>query len=37
MAGLPVSDWQHWLSLLIVFDVVLVAMSFMVFEYVVEE
>jgi heme exporter protein B len=37
MAGLPVSDWQHWLSLLIVFDVVLVAVSFMVFEYVVEE
>ena len=37
MAGLPVSEWQQWLSLLIVFDVVLVTMSFMVFEYVVEE
>jgi heme exporter protein B len=37
MAGLPLSEWQHWLSLLVVFDVVLVAVSFMVFEYVVEE
>jgi len=37
MAGLPVSEWQQWLSLLIVFDVILVAVSFMVFEYVVEE
>jgi len=37
MAGLPLSEWQQWLSLLIVFDVVLVTMSFMVFEYVVEE
>jgi heme exporter protein B len=37
MAGLPVSEWQQWLSLLMVFDVVLVAVSFMVFEYVVEE
>jgi len=37
MMGLPVSEWQQWLSLLIVFDVVLVAVSFMVFEYVVEE
>ena len=37
MTGLPVSEWQQWLSLLIVFDVVLVTMSFMVFEYVVEE
>jgi heme exporter protein B len=37
MAGLPVSEWQQWLSLLIVFDVVLVTMSFMVYEYVVEE
>ncbi len=37
MAGLPVSEWQQWLSLLIVFDVVLIAVSFMVFEYIVEE
>ncbi len=37
MTGLPVSEWQQWLSLLIVFDLVLVAVSFMVFEYVVEE
>ncbi len=37
MTGLPVSEWQQWLSLLIVFDVVLIAVSFMVFEYVVEE
>ncbi len=37
MMGLPVREWQQWLSLLIVFDVVLIAVSFMVFEYVVEE
>jgi heme exporter protein B len=37
MAGLPVSEWQQWLNLLIVFDVVLIAVSFMVFEYIVEE
>jgi heme exporter protein B len=37
MVGLPVSEWQQWLSLLIVFDVVLIAVSFMVFEYIVEE
>ena len=37
MAGLPMFEWQQWLSLLIVFDVVLVTMSFMVFEYIVEE
>jgi heme exporter protein B len=37
MAGLSVSEWQQWLNLLIVFDVILVAVSVMVFEYVVEE
>jgi len=37
VAGLPVSEWQHWLSLLIVFDVVMVIVSLAVFEYVVEE
>ncbi len=37
MTGLPVSEWQQWLSLLIVFDLILIAVSFMVFEYVVEE
>jgi heme exporter protein B len=37
MAGLPVSEWQQWLTLLIVFDVILIAVAFMVFEYVVEE
>ncbi len=37
MAGLPMLEWQHWLSLLIVFDVIVVTVSFMVFEYVVEE
>lgn len=37
MAGLPVSEWLQWLNLLIVFDVILVAVSVMVFEYVVEE
>jgi len=37
MMGLPVSEWQQWLSLLIVFDVILVTISVMVFDYVVEE
>jgi heme exporter protein B len=37
VAGLPVSDWQQWLSLLIVFDVILVTVSVMVYDYVVEE
>jgi ABC-type transport system involved in cytochrome c biogenesis permease component len=37
MTGLPVSEWRQWLDLLIVFDVILVAVSFMVFEAVVEE
>jgi heme exporter protein B len=37
MMGLPVSEWRQWLNLLIVYDVILVAVSFMVFEYVVEE
>jgi len=37
MMGLPVSEWRQWLNLLIVFDVILVTVSFMVFEYVVEE
>jgi len=37
MMGLPVSEWLQWLNLLIVYDVILVAVSFMVFEYVVEE
>jgi len=37
MMGLPVSEWQQWLSLLIVFDVVLITVTFMVFAYIVEE
>jgi heme exporter protein B len=37
MMGFPVSDWQQWLSLLIVFDVILITVSVMVFDYVVEE
>ncbi len=37
MMGMPVSEWRQWLNLLIVYDVILVAVSFMVFEYVVEE
>jgi heme exporter protein B len=37
MLGLPVSEWQQWLSLLAAFDVILVTVSVMVFDYVVEE
>jgi heme exporter protein B len=37
MMGLPVSEWLQSLNLLIVFDVILVTVSFILFEYVVEE
>lgn len=35
--GQPVSEIAHWLRLLVVFDVVFLAISFMTFDYVVEE
>lgn len=35
--GLPVSDIAHWLRLLAVFDVIFLALSFMTFDFVVEE
>jgi len=35
--GQPVSEIAHWLRLLVVFDVVFFAISFMTFDYVVEE
>jgi len=35
--NLPFEDVSHWLALLIAFDVIFIAVSFMLFEYVVEE
>jgi len=37
LAGLPMSDVQTWTNLLLVYDVVFVAVAFMVFDFVVEE
>ncbi len=34
---LPISDVQNWLGLLVAFDAIFLAISFMLFEYVVEE
>jgi heme exporter protein B len=35
--GRPLAEFAHWLNLLAVFDVVLIAVAFMTFDYVVEE
>jgi heme exporter protein B len=35
--GVAFSDTNHWLALLVAFDVIFIAVSFMLFEYVVEE
>ncbi|MDM8519709.1 heme exporter protein CcmB [Anaerolineales bacterium HSG6] len=35
--GLLFADVSHWLTLLVAFDVIFIAMSYMLFEYVVEE
>ncbi|MBN1994147.1 MAG: heme exporter protein CcmB [Anaerolineae bacterium] len=35
--NLPFADIQHWLALLVVFDLVFIAASFVLFEFVVEE
>jgi heme exporter protein B len=35
--GTPFEEVSHWLALLVVFDVIFVAASFMLFEFVVEE
>lgn len=37
LSGLPFADVQPWLNLLLVYDVVFVAVAFMVFDFVVEE
>ncbi|MBN1373586.1 MAG: heme exporter protein CcmB [Anaerolineaceae bacterium] len=37
LQGLPMAEIQPWINLLLVYDVVFTAISFMVFEYVVEE
>jgi heme exporter protein B len=37
LQGLPFSEIQSWINLLIVYDVIFIAISFMVFDYVVEE
>jgi heme exporter protein B len=35
--GRPLAEFAHWLNLLVVFDVVLIAAAFMTFDYVLEE
>jgi heme exporter protein B len=37
LQGSAMADIQSWLSLLVAYDVIFVAVSFMVFDYVVEE
>jgi heme exporter protein B len=37
LAGIPIADYQVWLNLLIVYDVIFIAAAFMVFDFVVEE
>ncbi len=37
LAGLPLADVAPWLNLLLAYDVIFIAISFMVFDYVVEE
>jgi heme exporter protein B len=34
---LPLADVQNWLSLLVAFDLIFMALAFMLFDYVVEE
>jgi hypothetical protein len=35
--GVPFEDVSHWLALLVAFDLIFVAASFILFEFVVEE
>lgn len=37
LQGMPINDIMPWINLLIVYDVIFIAISFMVFDYVVEE
>jgi heme exporter protein B len=37
LQGLAISEVQTWINLLLVYDVIFIAVSFMFFEYVVEE
>jgi heme exporter protein B len=37
LQGLPVEEILPWLNLLIVYDIIFIAIAFMVFDYVVEE
>ena len=37
LAGLPMSDVQTWINLLLAYDVIFIAVAFMVFDFVVEE
>lgn len=35
--GLPYAQWQAWLGMVVAFDVILIALSMMTFDYIVEE
>ena len=37
LEGLPIIEVSTWLNLLIVYDLIFIAVAFMVFDYVVEE
>ncbi|NPA93191.1 MAG: ABC transporter permease [Chloroflexi bacterium] len=37
LSGLPMTDIQPWINLLLVYDVIFIAVAFIVFDYVVEE
>jgi heme exporter protein B len=37
LQGLPMDEILPWLNLLVVYDVIFIAIAFMVFDYVVEE
>jgi heme exporter protein B len=37
LQGIPISELMYWINLLLVYDVIFIAIAFMVFDYVVEE
>jgi heme exporter protein B len=37
LQGLPMDEILPWLNLLVVYDIIFIAIAFMVFDYVVEE
>lgn len=37
LQGMPISEMMYWINLLLVYDVIFIAIAFMVFDYVVEE